>query len=77
MNQRFWKIIHRSSISNDEELDWPYIYLIPKMNKNPSKHQFIEDASKCSTKPLSILLTKCLHILSKVLTAKQPTQEVE
>ena len=41
----------------DEELDLPYIYWIPKMHKNPYKHRFIAGSSKCSTKPLSILLT--------------------
>ena len=40
-----------------------YIYWIPKMHKNPYKHRFIASSSKCSTKPLSILLTKLLtHI---------------
>ena len=49
--------------SNSEELDLPYIYWIPKMHKNPYKHRFIAGSSKCSTKPLSILLTKLLtHI---------------
>ena len=44
-------------------LDLPYIYLIPKMHKNPYKHRFIAGSSKSSTKPLSILLTKLLtHI---------------
>ena len=33
------------------------------MHKNPYKHRFIASSSKCSTKPLSILLTKLLtHI---------------
>ena len=42
----------------------PYIYWIPKIHKNPYKHWFIAGSSKCSTKPLSlILLTKLLtHI---------------
>ena len=44
----------------DEELDLPYIYWIPKMHKNPYKHRFIVSSSKCSTKPLSIVLTKLL-----------------
>ena len=60
---------HKSVLSSfgiqttDEELDLPYIYWIPKMHKNPYKHRFIAGSSKCSTKPLSILLTKLLtHI---------------
>ena len=49
--------------TNNEELDLPYIYWIPKMHTNPFKHRFIAGSSKCSTKPLSILLTKLLtHI---------------
>ena len=49
--------------TNNEELDLPYIYWIPKMHKNLYKHRFIAGSSKCSTKPLSILLTKLLtHI---------------
>ena len=49
--------------ANSEELDLPYIYWIPEMHKNPYKHRFIAGSSKCSTKPLSILLTKLLtHI---------------
>ena len=49
--------------ANSEELDLPYIYWIPKMHKNPYKYNFIAGSSKCSTKPLSILLTKLLtHI---------------
>ena len=49
--------------TTDDELDLPYIYWIPKMHKNPYKHRFIAGSSKCSIKPLSILLTKLLaHI---------------
>ena len=49
--------------TSDDELDLPYIYWIPKMHKTPYKHRFIAGSLKCSTKPLSILLTKLLtHI---------------
>ena len=48
---------------SDDKLDLQYIYWIPKMHKNPYKHRFIAGSSKCSTKPLSIFLTKLLtHI---------------
>ena len=41
----------------------PYIYWIPKKHKSPYKHRFIAGSSKCSTKPLFILLTQLLtHI---------------
>ena len=45
----------------------PYIYWIPKMHKNPYKHRFIAGSSKCSTKPLSILLTKLLTCIKQGL----------
>ena len=45
---------------NEDGLDLPYIYWIPKMHTNPYKHRFIAGSAKCSTKPLSILLTKLL-----------------
>ena len=49
--------------TSDDELDLPYIYWIPKMHTDPYKHRFIAGSSKCSTRPLSILLTKLLtHI---------------
>ena len=44
--------------TSEDGLDLQHIYCIPKMNKNPYKHRFIAGSSKCSTKPLSILLTK-------------------
>ena len=49
--------------TNNEELDLPYIYWIPKVHKTPYKYRFIAGSTKCSTKPLSILLTYLLtHI---------------
>ena len=54
--------------TSDDELDLPYIYWIPKMHKNPYKHRFIAGSSKCSTKPLSILLTKLLTHIKQGLT---------
>ena len=61
--------IHKSVLTsfgiqtNNEELDLPNIYWIPKMHKNPYKHRFIAGLSKCPTTPLSILLTKLItHI---------------
>ena len=52
-----WEVLdnHKSVLTslgiqtNNEELDLPYIYWIPKMHKNPYKHRFIADSSKCST----------------------------
>ena len=71
-------LLYSCNLLLDDEIDLPYIYWIQKMHKNPYTHRFIAGSSKCSTKPLSILLTNCLPILSKVFrsTAKQPTPEV-
>ena len=43
-----------------DSLELPYIYWIPKLHKKPYKQRFIAGSSRCSTKPLSILLTKLL-----------------
>ena len=66
---RFFCISKKSVLSsfgidtNDDELYFPYIYWFPKMHKNPYKCRFMADSAKCSTKSLSILLTKLLtHI---------------
>ncbi|KAK3093830.1 hypothetical protein FSP39_020721 [Pinctada imbricata] len=50
------------------DLDLPYLYCIPKMHKNPYKQRFIAGSSKCSTKSVSILLTK---ILSEIKSGLQ------
>ncbi len=50
-----------SSIS-DENMCLPTIYAIPKLHKSPYKFRFIASATKCSTKPISLLL---LSILKK------------
>jgi len=50
---------------NDKELDLPSLYWIPKLHKCPFKQRYIAGSAKCSTKPLSKLLT-C--ILSAVKT---------
>ena len=53
--------------TSNDELDVPFKYWIRNMHKNPYIHRFIAASSKCSTKPLSILLKKtCLLILSKI-----------
>jgi hypothetical protein len=61
---------HRSvlcsfGISNkDEELDLPSLYWIPKLHKCPFKQLYIDGSAKCSTKPLSKLLT-CIILAVK------------
>ena len=41
-----------------EEL--PSVYWLPKLHKNPYSNRFIAASNKCTTKPLSTLLTDCL-----------------
>ena len=43
--------------TKDEELDLPSLYWIPKLHKCPFKQRYIAWSAKCSTKPLSKLLT--------------------
>ena len=51
---------------NDIPEDLPFIYWIPKLHKKPfSKQRFISASYKCSTKPLSALLTKCYSLIQK------------
>ena len=50
-----------------DEFDLPYLYWIPKLHKSPYKQRYIAGSSKCSTKPLSILLTKILTIVKEKL----------
>ena len=54
--------------TKDDELDLPSLYWIPKLHKCPFKQRYIAGSAKCSTKPLSKLLT-C--ILSAVKTGLQ------
>ena len=54
--------------TKDDELDLPSLYWIPKLHKCPFKQRYIAGSAKCSTKPLSKLLT-C--ILSTVKTGLQ------
>jgi hypothetical protein len=54
--------------TKDEELDLPSLYWIPNLHKCSFKQRYIAGSAKCSTKPLSKLLT-C--ILSAVKTGFQ------
>jgi len=54
--------------TKDEELDLPSLYWIPKFDKYPCKQHYVAGSAKCSTKPLSKLLT---YILSAVKTGLQ------
>ena len=53
--------------TTDTDFELPYLYWIPKLHKNPYKQRYIAGSSKCSTKPLSILLTKILTAVKEKL----------
>ena len=62
---------HRSFItslnipSGKESEDIPYLYWIPKLHKTPYKESYITGSSTCSTKELSIHLTKILSAVKE------------
>ena len=43
----------------------PYLYWIPKLHKTPCKERYIKGSSTCSTKELSIHLTKILSAVKE------------
>ena len=51
----------------DEDQDLPSLYWIPKLHKNPYKERYIAGSSKCSTKPLSKVLTAILTAVKEGL----------
>ena len=57
----FMKSLGTELSDNDKGL--PYLYWTPKIHKSPMKHRFIAGSSKCTTKQLSILLSKILTVI--------------
>jgi hypothetical protein len=54
------------------EFELPYLNWIPKLHKNLYKHRYIAGCNKCSTKPLSMLLTDILiNVKKKLQTISQ------
>ena len=51
----------------EEDIDLPKLYWIPKLHKNPYKQRYIAGSAKCSTKPLSLILTRILTALKEGL----------
>ena len=60
--------------SGKKSEDLPYLYWIPKLHKTPYKDRYIAGSSTCSTKELSIHLTK---ILSAVKEGQQKYCETD
>jgi hypothetical protein len=68
--------IHRSVLdtfnipaNGMNEFELPYLYWIPNFTKllTKKKHRYIAGSSKCSTKPLSLLLTNILTAVKEKL----------
>ena len=51
----------------EEDIDIPKLYWIPKLHKNPYKQRYIAGSAKCSTKPLSQILTRILTAVKEGL----------
>jgi hypothetical protein len=51
--------------SGKESEDLPYLYWIPKLHKTPYKERYVAGSSTCSTKELSIHLTKILSVVKE------------
>ena len=51
----------------EEDIDLPKLYEIPKLQKNPYKQRYIAGSAKCSTKPLSQILTRILTAVQEGL----------
>ena len=60
-------ITHYGITLNEENYNLPSIYWIPKLHKSPYKQRFIAGSSKCSTKPLSKILTSILTTVKEGL----------
>ena len=59
---KYMKEINVGVPSNMEEL--PCLYWLPKLHKTPFGSRFIAASNRCTTKPLSSLLTACLHTVT-------------
>ena len=44
----------------EEDIDLPKLYWIPNLHQNPYKQRYTAGSAKCSTKPLSQILTRIL-----------------
>ena len=54
-------------MNQKDDYELPYLYWIPKLHKTPYKQRYIAGSSKCSTKPLSLILTKILTAVKEKL----------
>ena len=59
--------------TKDEELDMSSLYWIPKLHKCPFKQCYISGSVKCSTKPLTKILTYILSAVENMLQSYSDT----
>ena len=62
-HRSFMTSLNIPSVKESEDL--PYLYWIPKLHKTPYKERYIAGSSTCSTKELSIHLTKILSAVKE------------
>ena len=55
------------SLPEEEDIDLPKLYWIPKLHKNPYKQRYIAGSAKCPTKPLSQIVTQVLTAVKEGL----------
>ena len=66
--QNYHSVMLTFGISLPEEgIVFPKLYWIPKPHNNPYKQRYIAGSAKCSTKPLSQILTRILTAVKKDL----------
>ena len=53
-------MVHWDILVPNEMMQLPTMYWLPKLHKNPYGSRFIAASNKCTTKPLSGILTACL-----------------
>ena len=70
---------HKSVLSSfniatkDDDYELPSMYWIPKLHKDPYKQRYIAGSAKCTTKPVSKLLTSILTTVKKGLQSYHDT----
>jgi hypothetical protein len=68
LSYKGWKLSLLNTFNipkNQDRFKLLYLYSIPELHKNPYKRRCIAGSSKCSTKPLSLLLTKLLTAIEE------------
>ena len=65
VTQHMQDLAHWDILIPSDMQQLPTLYWLPKMHKSPYSSRFIAASNKCTTKPLSCLLTICLSTIIK------------